>query len=447
MARSGRAFPIRPWFAKRSVAQVSIPVIVQAGVAAATAAAHFIDQNVIYDLASATGAALNAAMQGGPAASIASATAAANAFVPQGIINSNAAPSTGTALNAGVGPLARERIDFALASTRSSAWVAMGDSITDGFFINASAPQQAGFETQRYTAKTLGLLQARYGQAGDPVGFAQTYTLCYQYVTAPEVDNWSRSSGGAQNNSASGRFGYTTWDTVADQTQSLAYTGTSFKLHYKLGGSAFTVTVDGGAPVTISPSAGSTWTGTYSSPNLSHGTHTLVVTPTSGNIAQIGGAYVYDNDENAGIHLWNHAQGGITSGGYLAGPGTTSALQDVFTVTGRVSLVTIMLGRNDENLSTSAATLQANVQAIIANVKTVCTTLGYAYPSFVVIAYPNAGAAYLTALAAIATADPVNVAYVPLTGFPVAGDMYTDAMHPLAQGHNHIATILDAALA
>ncbi|NKT31580.1 hypothetical protein GS810_01570 [Rhodococcus hoagii] len=72
---------------------------------------------------------------------------------------------------------------------------------------------------------------------------------------------------------------------------------------------AWTISIDGGAPVTVTPATTASHVGVWRSPVLTRGKHTFKITALADN-AQIGIAYIRDQDEKAGIRLLNFGRAG-----------------------------------------------------------------------------------------------------------------------------------------
>lgn len=96
---------------------------------------------------------------------------------------------------------------------------------------------------------------------------------------------------------------------------------TGIDIYYPSGSGigAWTISIEGGAPVTVTPGSTESYVGVWRSPVLARGKHTFVITATGDN-AQIANAYIRDQDEKAGVRLLNFGR---------AGGGTSSFLDSI----------------------------------------------------------------------------------------------------------------------
>lgn len=328
------------------------------------------------------------------------------------------------------------------AQTSTVNILCIGDSVTEG-------GQHSAFVNGRWVHVLQQNLQAQFGANRGGIGWLN----CYSSIAYGTSTTYWSGSGSHSGTSHTRAFGgrYMVW--AVNEVVTLTYVGTSFKVQYQLGTSDFTVNVDGSGAVNVSPGAGSTLQGAYSSPVLASGSHSAVFTPTSGQALKIFGAVIYDGDESAGVIAYENA---------LYGNTTTSALSTYAGLTGLTdsmsanfcynpSLVTIMFGLNDDNGGMSTATYTANLQTIISNVKSFCTN----NPTFLVCgqwdagSYSTHGLLFDAAAEAVATADPENVIYNSYysTITSGAGTIYTDSIHPNDAGHTAIGNQMSAFLA
>lgn len=343
-------------------------------------------------------------------------------------------------------PLKRFRQALASADTAGMNWWALGDSYTEG--------TAASTLDNTYMWQVLRVLQKRLTSAGrGGFGYLNAGT------TFASTPTWAYSGGGANGD------GTAVWAGkrrvfAAGETATLTFVGTSFIIGHRAGDASsipYTVTTDGGAPVTVTPSTtgGFATTGQYTSPTLARATHTVVLAPVNpANVMAVWGATLFDGDETSGIHLYTHGIHGATATSYLAGLGASFTSQQV--VAPNPALVTLMLGVNDFNLGVVPATMQADLTSIIANVKSACTLT----PSFLLIVPPQFNktspafpwTSYVNAVKGVAAADPTNVAVLDLTDHfidvPVSGNSFThglmnaDQIHPSDAGHQFIAQLV-----
>lgn len=343
-------------------------------------------------------------------------------------------------------PLQRFRQALATVETTALNWWAIGDSITEG--------GGASILDNSYPCRLTRALQKQVTAAGRG-GFGYLPTYLPSFSGPSGSNNYWTFSGGGSNTTSSWLFGSGRFNFGTSATATLTFTGTSFIIHHRVGDATavpFTVTVDGGSPVTVTPSTtgGATPRGVYTSAVLTRGVHTVVLAPTGATSMVIFGATLFDGDETGGIHTYANGVSGATSTVVLAGQASASAILDQAAVAPNPALVTIHLGTNDS----SGATLQFNLASIIANVKAACTLT----PSFVIFSPARTtninvalSAAFDAAVRAVTAADPANVTSVILSDHfitaPTVGNSYvqgifsTDAIHPSDAGHAFTAQL------
>lgn len=311
----------------------------------------------------------------------------------------------------------------------------IGDSTTEGG--NAT-----NFVDDRWTEKLQRGLQSAFNYGNGGVGWLNTVSS-FGYGSSTCQWSGSGSLGGGVRN-----FGNRTMAWATNAAVTLTYTGTSFKAQYLLGTSSFTVAVDGGAPVTVNPAAGTTNQGAYSAPVLTNGSHTAVFTPTVGQTVPVTGAIIYNGDETTGVQVFEDALYGQTTTSALAGWCSSTGLIDPLSANfcPNPALVTIQFGLNDDHNGISTATYKSNIQSIISNVQSLCSNT----PIFIVCGQWNAGAyapdgrAFSDAAQQIATADPTHVVYTDFFSTITAGysTLDNDSIHPNNAGEVAIANQL-----
>lgn len=465
MARVGRAFPAKPFTSSRWMS-IFRPqaTTVQAGVASGVGVALALDTG---KLARGVGEALtpSTAAQTNAAVSTASGTSPSASIaltVRAGLASGTGSAPAATATT--IAPLGRFHSQVVNIDTTAMHWLAFGDSLTEGLNPSTSS---AGFIEDRYVVRLLKLLQAEHMSGGTGgIGFVNILNNCANgstagtaYWTGPGPTYAALPIGGSADISDQRAFAHQTYNPAVNEVLVLHYTGTSFQLQYTLGSSPFTVAVDGGAPVTVTPGAGTFYQGSYSSPTLSHAAHIAVITPTSGQRARVHGAHIFDGDEGRGIRLWDNSQSALKAlieSTYAP----TDQLSTIFCL--NPALVTICLGTNDfiaQNIS--AADFKTAIQQIITNVKNACTVT----PSFLLIIPHEYGAddgatipwsAYVSAYNAVAAEDPANVAVIDMSALmakPTVANGYSggkcnsDQIHLTSTGNQFWASSIDAALA
>jgi lysophospholipase L1-like esterase len=314
----------------------------------------------------------------------------------------------------------------------------IGDSVTESTGATSTS--------LRYATRLLAALQAEYNPTGVAGGLGYVNT----FHNSATPSGWTMSAGGGGQNT-DGLLGFRGRSWITGQTGTFTFTGTSFTLHFTKGTAfasigQFTVSIDGGAPITVTPASDpQNYRGIYTSATLSHGTHTVVCTPTSGHQLYLFGAHAFDGDETAGIHGWEAGHFGTTAAGYLAGNQLTDycALYDP-------ALVTILLGLNDLSSSTTAASYSSSISSLITQIRGYCAGT----PSFLLLSPyartdltgPQAALVpqYASALSTIDSGDS-NVDFYDLSAYfvPSSSPSYmSDAVHPNDAGHQQIATLI-----
>ena len=186
------------------------------------------------------------------------------------------------------------------------------------------------------------------------------------------------------------------------------------------------------------------------------GTQTIVLTAVGG--TQVVDGLLVDNNSDGSINVIDGSHSGYNTTSWPAnttvGAAYYNSLARSFN-THKVGLVVMAQGSNDQGVGVSVATFKANIIAQIANLRTVT---GLANASFLLVhMYLNGGrsastwAQYGAALKEIADADP-DVAFrsfygsmpdvpTPVTD-PSGFDLYYDASHPKAKGHQMMADLM-----
>ncbi|WP_236833433.1 GDSL-type esterase/lipase family protein [Blastococcus sp. MG754427] len=317
--------------------------------------------------------------------------------------------------------------------------VVVGDSVTEGRDVGKG---------NRWVDVLLRLLRDRYQPAGVPGG--EGYVPAY-YAAGGMADRFT--FGGTPTLGSQYGFGMRANHMPSGVGNSMAttFTGTSFELHYASSRNTGTVTVsvDGGPGTPVS-TTGSDWTprdgGSWTSPPLPRGTHTVTLTNTSGRTVLVEGISVYDGDEAAGVRLWEAGHSGWQAEDYAHRPTAPQHGQAV--AAAAPHLVVVALGYNDVVAGFSAADFRGYLTTTIAHL------LGPDAgpdPSVLVVGYPPrtdvpaaAWDAYLEAMAGVAAEQ--GHAFADLSDLPQFG-MSGDGVHPTATGHAQLAAALDAYLA
>ncbi|MGV5046908.1 GDSL-type esterase/lipase family protein [Rhodococcus pyridinivorans] len=207
---------------------------------------------------------------------------------------------------------------------------------------------------------------------------------------------------------------------------------------------AWTITIDGGAPVTITPTGAESFVGVWRSPVLARGKHTFVITATGDN-AQISNAYIRDQDERAGVRLLNFGR---------AGGGTTQFLNSLADSTwARINAIVpdfavVSLGHNNIGATTT--------EQLKADLGTICDRLQTAAgrPIWIAVVvqhstdsrwppYAQATEEFAASRSDVCTVHSFREYFVDNTAAaPATGDFYTDNLHLNNQGHQIAAHVL-----
>jgi lysophospholipase L1-like esterase len=333
-------------------------------------------------------------------------------------------------------PLTSFRARLANVGTSPIHVLGIGDSVTESTGASAT--------TLRYANRLIAALQAAY----NPAGVAGGAGFVNPFHNSATPSGWSFSGGGSGANSV-GFLGYRTRSWAVDEVGTFVFNGTSFSVHFTKGtafatAGQFTVSIDGGAPVTVTPTGNpQNLQGVYASPTLSAGNHSVVFTPTSGNSLHIHGVHVFNGDEGKGVHGWESGHFGTIASGYQV-----SQLAD-YCALYDPALVTIFLGLNDETSSTTQAAYSTAIQSIITAVRGFCAGT----PSFLLIApFMRQGLTgaqqalvpqYASALAALDAGDANIDVYDLSAAFDASNAAYmADTVHPNDAGHQRIADLI-----
>ncbi|MGY2067615.1 cutinase family protein [Blastococcus sp. SYSU DS0619] len=317
--------------------------------------------------------------------------------------------------------------------------VVVGDSVAEGRDVGKG---------NRWVDTLLNLMRDRYQPPG--IAGGEGYVPAY-YAAGGMTDRFT--FGGTSTLGSQYGFGMRAnhMPSGAGNSMTATFTGTSFELHYASSRNTGTITVSvDGAPGTPVPTAGGDYTpsdgGSWTSPPLSRGTHTVTLTNTSGRTVLVEGISVYDGDESAGVRLWEAGHSGWQAEDYANRP--TAAQHGQAVASAAPHLVVVALGYNDVVAGFTAAQFRDYLTATVAHLRG--PDVG-PDPSVLIVGYPRrtdvpaaAWDAYLQAMAGVA-ADQ-GYAFADLSTLPDFG-MSADGVHPTAVGHTQIAEALDRVLA
>jgi lysophospholipase L1-like esterase len=203
---------------------------------------------------------------------------------------------------------------------------------------------------------------------------------------------------------------------------------------------AFSVTIDGGAPITVPAIAGTIAGGyTWDSGPLTRAAHVIRITATDGSFpCRFEGLVLFDGNGNTsgaqgtlsasdaltgtGVRVINGAKFGTTAGSFAAASGSiwwTDGLDRL-----PPHLVIVAFGTNEIAAGTSTVTFKANLAAIVARINTVMATASLPAPSYLFVVPhgtgvdANAITPYRTAIIeAAATAGAAVLDRSALTGY------------------------------
>ncbi|WP_206489287.1 SGNH/GDSL hydrolase family protein [Rhodococcus sp. KRD162] len=199
---------------------------------------------------------------------------------------------------------------------------------------------------------------------------------------------------------------------------------------------AFTVTIDGGAPITVTPSSTEGYTEKWSSGVLTRQVHTYVITATSATV--IGLTYIRDQDENYGLRLYNFGRAGGATTQFVDSTADstwariTSMQPDFFT---------LMLGHNNLG-ATTVAQMQTDLGIIADRAAAIDTTkkvpilvmaqhsTDSRWPAF------HAGIKAFAQTRGLPFASFYDFFAKDTTAATTSGDYYTDNLHLINEGHD-----------
>jgi lysophospholipase L1-like esterase len=363
-------------------------------------------------------------------------------------------------------PLRALRAAWALRASKPVNIVILGDSVTQGYYATT------------FDQSLVAILMARLCQAnGQPVagGYANMSTNVTGSYTGR---NWTIANGTDTSNYG---IGYAA-TTLASNTPGPVGTATTSYMcdrlwvHYPIAASGlgtFTIAIDGGGPVTITPT-GTARTGVvWDSGQLTRDIHTVAVAANSATAAVVEGATFFDGNGNtagtvgtlsaanantgAGLRLFNAAHFGFKAISYAAVSGAGVWWTDAFD-TVNPDAVFIFLGVNDCSTRTTAQ-YHDDLTTVIARIATACAAYTILTPSIVVCGMYGVGATDLMPpyrVVARQVAAEQQVAYIDwydMVGYvgTATADIYslmssidppTGKIHPSNVGHQMLGDSL-----
>lgn len=343
----------------------------------------------------------------------------------------------------------------ALADRTTSAanWVIWGDSISEG--------QGSSTVAGRWANQTLSALRSKYPVSGVTGGFGYvpafygTYGPDSQWSTNPSLSggaftNIAKDDGtdGQQLGDGAG-LGMLTVTLPPGGSDTFKVTATSVDILYDHGSGTFSYRVDSGGTMSVS-AAGTGATGNVHVVFASGGSHTVTISGVSGSVV-LEGVMTYDGDENKGIHLYDGAQTGATSGDFEAQATNLAAI----TANVKADLVTIELGANDYGRDGGTPSqLAANLKTMVSDIRAASTDHE---PSIVImLMYSNdwganslgySWSSYRSAIQSV-TSDDSSLGLIDMNSFATAGTSSpylspTDHLHPSDAGQTRFAGMVE----
>lgn len=324
--------------------------------------------------------------------------------------------------------LRRTRTAAAKARAGAGFWQVsfIGDSITAG---QGGTPGSTGWADQVYTM----LSNAGYGSSG--TGWASAYTNVAD-------SRWTVGAGWASQGTQSTLMQNNTTANPLTFTSTVA--GTSCYVYYYQGAGAagtFTVSIDGGAGVTVTPAGGDA-IGTYSVTGLTNATHSIAVVRTGTTNVNIAGVEV--RSASTGVHHQKVAIGGagITTINSTNGFG----LCNMTATPWAADTVFLAIGTND---ATGGATTSAMTSYLATSIGLLRTGNS---PDIILVNEPPRSDGNISALAPAiyATADTYDLPVIDWMDrwgtYSAMSTLYADVAHPTPSGHGDFARSVVAAL-
>jgi len=353
------------------------------------------------------------------------------------------------------GSNALKQWNCAIAGRASTAanWVVWGDSIAEG--------QGSSSVSGRWANQTLNALRSKYPVSGATGGFGYipayyaTYGPDSQWSTDPKLSgaasaNMAKDDGtdGQQLGNGAG-LGLLTVTLQSGGSDTFKVTGTSIDILYNHGSGTFSYKVDSGGATNVSAS-GSGATGSKHVAFSAGGSHTVVISGVSGSVV-LEGIMTYNGDENKGIHLYDGAQSGATSGDFKAQATNLAAI----TANVKADLVVIELGANDYGRDGGTPSqLSSNLKTMVSDIRSASTSHE---PSIVImLVYSNdwganslgySWSSYRSAIQSVTTGDS-SLGLIDMNSFATAGTSSpylsaTDQLHPSDAGQTRFAGMVE----
>ncbi|MCK9896978.1 GDSL-type esterase/lipase family protein [Frankia sp. AgB32] len=220
------------------------------------------------------------------------------------------------------------------------------------------------------------------------------------------------------------------------------------------GAGQFTVAVDGGSAVSVTPDTTGTANrhdGTYSTPTVTSGSHSILITAVGACV--ISGVYAHQGDLTGGVQIYQSGRSGAVTNDFVANLSVPTRIAQL-----AAGLVILMTGSNEYQsgvsptaFATALTTLIGNIRATVNPVPSMLLVGTYRRLDVTAPAYP--WASYLQAMRDMAADDPANLAYVDISGvYPTSQsvDLYdligSDSVHQTDRGHAMMADLIHTAM-
>lgn len=350
------------------------------------------------------------------------------------------------------GPLRKWFASLSGQTVAPAQIVVIGDSISEG--------SGASDILHRWVTQLQAALRSATASSGAEFPFIPAFPA--------SGTNWPIARAGSVLANASWGLGWRT-AVLQDATASLTvtFTGTRCKVMYVKTGStgAMSLVIDSGTPVVVntnSSAGGGSNAAVWDSGALSPGSHTLTITrdasSSAGQHPYIQGVLTYNGDEAAGVRVLDASHSGYSSVSATASTRAQMAAT-ALAAAGGASLAVIAYGTNDVPGPTLPATFRANIEALIASLR---TTAGFTGSIILLGMYKGSVlddtvfAGFGAQMAAIAATDP-DVTYLDLRTLmpdvptpysdPAGLGLFADDFHPGSPGHGWIASVVQAQVA
>jgi lysophospholipase L1-like esterase len=353
------------------------------------------------------------------------------------------AAADGRYMSGALAPLYGFQSKLSIASAQRCDVLMVGDSIMEGF--GSPTP------SDRWTTLAQGLLRSRFAVGTQGPGFYPASFISNDGTTA-WADRWIYTGDRGAAGTGLGFKGIQLRinGTTGNGSGTLTKTCTSFKLYAtRQAADAISIVIDGGAPLTWTLATTGAVQQSWTSPALTAGSHTVVITATAGGPIFSGG-YFFNGDEAAGVALWDLSHSGAKMSDYVTNADWYGFLPGI-----NPALIVLGCLTNDCRTSSggySAATYKTNTTSVVAGIRAKLPNA----PILFMPPYKPLGTLiepwdnYLSALRQVVATTAYSALYDMSARIPdLTTDAYsflTDGVHPTARGHAMLARLSLAAL-